>query len=85
MTVNSVTPIVENGRSGTRRPVPVALATRGSALTHKGNILSSWYISRCPACLTHRRHNKDGVRRCPCGQVYRVVVGSSVGAEVEAA
>jgi hypothetical protein len=79
------TPISETGRSASIRSVPFAFATQISVLTQRGDRPSSMYISKCPTCRAPRRHTKPGLRRCGCGQTYRVVVGSMVGTAAEAA
>lgn len=74
------TQIAETGRSAGTRAVPSTFGTRVSVLTQKDDRPSSMYISKCPSCRAPRRHTKPGLRRCGCGAVYRVVVGSVVGA-----
>ena len=57
-------------------------ATRISTRNRRNGLLSSVFVGRCPACGQHRRHTSDGLRACPCGKVYQLIVTAVVGAEV---
>jgi hypothetical protein len=63
---------------------PATPGTRVSTVSPRSGLVSPMYITRCPACSTYRRHQSDGLRRCGCGQLYRIVVTAVVGVMSEA-
>jgi hypothetical protein len=84
MSPSDRTPVSETGRSASTRTVPLSFGTHVSVLTQRDDRPSSMYISKCPSCRAPRRHTKPGLRRCGCGTVYQVIVGSVVGVPPEA-
>jgi hypothetical protein len=46
--------------------------------TSRRGLAARWYVVTCPACRLRRVHVADGIRRCPCGRNYRLVVGAAV-------
>lgn len=58
---------------------PTSPGTCVRTVSPRSGLISPLYVTRCPACLTYRRHQSDGLRRCGCGQLYRLVVTAVVG------
>lgn len=69
------------GKNGRSEP-PRVPATRISTRNRRNGLTACLYvISGCPGCGQPRRHTQDGLRTCPCGQAYRLVVTAVIGAE----
>lgn len=78
MTTDSVT----RSRARTRpesQVTPIVTATVTGWVSRR-KLNQSSYLVCCPSCETYRNHLASGLRRCPCGQMYRIAVGAVVGA-----
>lgn len=83
MTTGNVTRSRTQGRTESQ-VIPIVNGLRVSTVSPRSGLVSSIFAGQCPACSTYRRHQSDGLRRCGCGQLYRIIVGSVVGVPIEA-
>lgn len=68
------------GKNGRSEP-PHVPATRISTRNRRNGLTASLYVVDCPGCGQPRRHTQDGLRACPCGQAYQLVVTAVIGTE----